>query len=118
VRLETVDVWDGDKRVVVGGVTVVCRHRLEGDGVLDRGLWVVALFLLFLAKVSTKLDLIDRATEDSVARRRRVRSAGVVGRARPVDGVDRSTLRCSIVVNEVVVGGVKYLARRNLVVGS
>jgi hypothetical protein len=89
--------------VVVGGVTVDRRRRLEGDGVLDRGLWMVALFLVFLAKVSTKLDLIDRATEESVARRRRVRSAGVVGRARPEEGVDRSALRCSIVVTEVVV---------------
>ena len=68
MRLETVDDWDGDQRVVVGGVTVARRRRFKGGGV--RGLWVVALFLAFLAKVSTKLDLIDRATEDSVARRR------------------------------------------------
>jgi hypothetical protein len=118
VRLETVNDCDGNQRVVVGGVTADRRRRLEGDGVLDRGLGMVALLLLFLAKVSTKLDLMDRATEESVARRRRVQSAGVVGRVRPLDGVNRSALRCSIVVNEVLAVVVKYLARLNLVAGS
>jgi hypothetical protein len=50
----------------VGGVTI--EHRcLDGSGVLERGLGEEALSLAFLAKVPTKFNLIDRATEDSVA---------------------------------------------------
>jgi hypothetical protein len=97
VRLEMVDDGDGDNSEVVGGVTINHRH-LEGDGVLERGIGEVALFLLFLAKVLTKFDLIDRATEESVARRRRVRSVGEGRFKRPAEGVKRSAFRCSMVV--------------------
>jgi hypothetical protein len=54
---------------VVGGVTIE-RRCLDVSGGLERGLGKEALLFSFLAKVSTKFDLIDRATEDSVARRR------------------------------------------------
>jgi hypothetical protein len=49
-----------------------------------------ALFTAFLAEVSTKLDLIARATEDKVAQRRR---EGWVSKGEPVrvsEGVERS----------------------------
>jgi hypothetical protein len=49
-----------------GGVTIKRRH-LAGRGVLENGLGEAALLVAFLAKVSTKLDLIDLATFDRVA---------------------------------------------------
>jgi hypothetical protein len=96
-RLETVEDCEGDKMEVVGGVTIE-RRRLFGTGVLERGLGEEPLFLDVLDKVATKFDLSDRATEDSVARKRRVRLAGRDVVVTPLEDVERSALRCSIVV--------------------
>jgi hypothetical protein len=63
---------------VAGGITIK-HQRLDVSGGLERGIGEEALLLAFLAKVSTKFDLIDRATEDSVARRRQVQLAGERG---------------------------------------
>jgi hypothetical protein len=52
------------------GIITMEHCRFEEGGVHERGLGEEALLLAFLAKVSTKLDLIDRATEDNVAWRR------------------------------------------------
>jgi hypothetical protein len=66
VRLETVDDCDGEKMEEAGGVTID-RRRLDGRGGLENGVGEAALLVAFLAKVSTKLDLIDLATFDRVA---------------------------------------------------
>jgi hypothetical protein len=75
------------------------KWRLDGGGVLERGLGDGALLTAFLAKVSTKYDLIARATEDKVARRRQ---EGLMGKGEidlAEEDVERSAfLRCSIVV--------------------
>jgi hypothetical protein len=63
-----VDDYDGKKMEVVGGVTIERQH-LDGRGVLESGLGEEALLMAFLANVSLKFNLIDLATEDSVARR-------------------------------------------------
>jgi hypothetical protein len=55
--------------------------------------------LAFLAKVSTKLELIDLATVDNVAWRHQLRSAGKGVPIQPAKGIERSALRCSIVVD-------------------
>jgi hypothetical protein len=57
----------------VGGITIKHWH-LDGSVVLERGL--EGLLLAFLAKISTKLNLIYRVTEDSVARRHQVQLVG------------------------------------------
>jgi hypothetical protein len=71
----------------------------EGGGVLKRGLGDVALLTAFLARVSTKLDLMACDTDDHrVARRRR---EGAMGKGETVgapEDVESSSLRCSIVV--------------------
>ena len=64
-----------NKREEAVGITIK-HQRLNKSGVLARGLSEEVLLMDFLAKVSTKLDLTDRATEVNVARRRRVRSVG------------------------------------------
>jgi hypothetical protein len=46
------------------------RRRFEEGGTHARGLGEDALLLAFLVRVSTKLDLIEHATEDKVAWRR------------------------------------------------
>ena len=79
------------------------RRCLDGEGVVNRGLVDGALFVGFLAKVSTKFDLIAHATDDRVAQRQQELS---VTEGKPVgmaDGVERSPFRCSIVVVVVVV---------------
>jgi hypothetical protein len=71
---------------------------LEGGGVLKRGLGDVALLTAFLVRVSTKLDLMACDTDGKVARRRQ---EGAMGKGETVgapEDVERSTLRCSIVV--------------------
>ncbi len=47
------------------------QRRLDGGGVLEKGLGLDSLpgLTAFLAKVSTKFDLIAPATEDKVAQR-------------------------------------------------
>jgi hypothetical protein len=54
--------------------------------------------MAFLANVSLKFNLIDLATEDSVARRHWVWLPGEGGFVQPGEGVKRSTFRCSMVV--------------------
>jgi hypothetical protein len=51
------------------------RLDIEDDG-MDNEPEGGGRFTAFLARVSTKLDLIDHATEERVARRRRDRSVG------------------------------------------
>ena len=65
-------------------------------------------FLAFLAKVSTKLDLIERATADSVAWRRLPRSFKEGVPVRGVEEEERSALRCSIVVVVVFFEGAHF----------
>jgi hypothetical protein len=72
VRLEIVE-EEGDETLAVGGVTID-RRRLEDGGGEEKGDVVEALFVAFLAKVSTKLDFSDLATLERVACRRRLRS--------------------------------------------
>jgi hypothetical protein len=72
VRLEIVE-EEGDETLAVGGVTID-RRRLEDGGGDEKGGVVEALFVAFLAKVSTKLDFSDLATLERVACRRRLRS--------------------------------------------
>jgi hypothetical protein len=92
-----VDDCDGKKLEVVGGITIKRRHSGVSSG-LERGLGEEALLLDFLAKVLTKFNLIDRATEDSVAGRLQVQLACEGGLVRPAEGVKRSAFRCSMVV--------------------
>jgi hypothetical protein len=73
------------------------RRRL-GGGVVRRGLLGGALFLAFLYTVSTKLDFTDRATEDSVAQSRRLRSAGEGVQVLPGEEEERRVLRCTTVI--------------------
>ena len=104
VRLNIKEPCDvGESKEVVGGVTVMHR-RCELEGLLQGGEWEEALFVAFLAKVSTKLDFKDRDTDDSVAWRRCVRSVGEGGSFRQVDDVERSAFRYSMVVVVVVFG--------------
>jgi hypothetical protein len=77
-EVETDD--DGVEKEAKAGVTSE-RRRLEGGGVLKRGLEDVALLTAFLARVSTKLDLMARDTDDKVARRRQ---EGVMGEGETV----------------------------------
>jgi hypothetical protein len=88
---------DGDIMAVSGVITME-RHCFEEGGVHERGLGEDALLLAFLVKVSTKLDLIECATEDNVAWRRRLRSVGEGVPVRRAEEAERSDLRCSIVV--------------------
>ncbi len=74
------------------------QRRLEGGGVFKRELGDVALLTAFLAKVSTKFDLMARDTDDRVARRRREGSMGKGEIVGAPEDVERSALRCSIVV--------------------
>jgi hypothetical protein len=69
------DEGDGVLWFDVKGVTRK-RRRFMGEGVVGNGLDGEALFDAFLDNVSTKFDLMDRATVDSVARRLRLRSVG------------------------------------------
>jgi hypothetical protein len=94
-RLETVDPTESFVKIVVDTGVTRERRRFTGVGVLDSGL---GLFVDVLAKVSTKLDLIDRATEDNVARRRRVRSVGEGVLVALVEEAKISAVRCSIVI--------------------
>jgi hypothetical protein len=72
VRLEMVE-EDGDKTLAVGGVTRG-RRCLEDGGGNEKGDVVEALFVAFLAKVSTKLDFSNLATLERVACRRGLQS--------------------------------------------
>jgi hypothetical protein len=99
VRLETVDDVDVGVNKEVAGVTSERRRFGGGVGVLESGLGEEALFVAVLDKLSTKLDLTDRATAVNVARRSRLLS---VGEGLSLEEAARSTLRYSIVV--VVVG--------------
>lgn len=101
VRVDMVEPCEaGESTEVVGGVVVsgvtVQRRRFKGEGIREVG--EVPLFVAFLDSVSTKLDFSDRATDDSVAWSRRVRSGGEGRSIRRVDGVERSAFRCSMVV--------------------
>jgi hypothetical protein len=104
------------KTEVVRGVTRDARdrRRFEGSGAeKEKGLGEAALFL---DKVSTKFDFTDRATVDNVAWRRRVFSVGEGVEVRPVEDVERSALRCSMVV-VVCLGTSVAVACRNMVGG-
>jgi hypothetical protein len=72
VRLDMVE-EDGEETLAVGGVTRG-RRRLEDGGGDEKGNVEEALFVAFLAKVSTKLDFSDLDTLERVACRRRLRS--------------------------------------------
>jgi hypothetical protein len=71
---------------------------LEGGGVLKRGLGDVALLTAFLARVSTKFDLMARDTDDKVARSHQEGSMGKGETVGAPEDVERSALRCSIAV--------------------
>jgi hypothetical protein len=108
VRLDIVEPeGDGVLMSDVRGVTRK-RRRLVGEGVAGNGLDGEALLEAFRDSVSTKFELIDRATDESVARRLRLRSVGNGVPDQAMVDVERSTLRCSIVV---VVGGEIFVAR-------
>jgi hypothetical protein len=68
------------------------QRRLDGGGVLERGLGLDSLpgLTAFLAKVSTKFDLIAPATEDKVARRRPEGSMGKGETVPAAEDVERS----------------------------
>jgi hypothetical protein len=72
VRLDMVE-EDGDKTLAVGGITRGHR-RLEDGGGYEKGNVEGALFVAFLAKVSTKLDFSDLDTLERVTCRRQLRS--------------------------------------------
>jgi hypothetical protein len=74
------------------------RFECSTDREGERGLGEAALLLDFRDKVSTKLDLTDRATVDKVAWRRRARSLGGPVGVRPGGGGERIAFRCSMVV--------------------
>jgi hypothetical protein len=87
----------------LAGVTRQHR-RLDEGGVAKTVLVVAALLEAFLANVSTKFDLTDRATDDRVARSQRTHS---LPEGKPVGAAvsgKRSALRCSIVVVVVFYG--------------
>jgi hypothetical protein len=87
VRLETVDNCETGKKIEdIGGVTIKRRR-------FGRGLEEVALLVAFLAKVSTKFDLRDRATADKVPCRHRLQSVGKDETICSVARVERSNLR-------------------------
>jgi hypothetical protein len=89
---------DNGDIMAVSGVITIERRRLEEGGTHERGLGEDALLLACLVMVSTKLDLIERVTEDRVAWRHRLRSVGEGEPVRQAGEAKRSDLRCSIVV--------------------
>jgi hypothetical protein len=66
VRLDTADdCKTGKKMEAVHSISI--KRQCLGSGVLGKGLGEVALLMAFLAKVSTKFNLGDCATEANVA---------------------------------------------------